>query len=204
MWADYTNLRWELYETESDPTECNDLAVEHPDKLKELIAIWWTLAGQYHALPLENRNVIQVLGTERPQIAKPRSRYTYYPGGAEVPESVAPNIRNRSYTIAVEVDIQTPDASGVLFSHGSRFGGHALYVKDGKLKYVYNFVGLSEQVVEAAGAIRTGHAVVSASFDREGQSMPPEGTLTLHMARTKWERAGSRPSPVSSQSPERG
>ena len=54
---------------------------------------------------------------------------------------MAPNIRNRSYTIAAEVEIDSDDASGVLFSQGSRFGGHALYVRDGKLKYVYNFVG---------------------------------------------------------------
>jgi arylsulfatase A-like enzyme len=185
MWADYANLRWELYETDSDPTECRDLAAEHPDQLKELVAMWWTLAGQYQALPLENRNAVQVLGTGRPQISKPRNRYIYYPGCAEVPESVAPNIRNRSYTIAVEVDIQTTDAGGVLFAHGSRFGGHALYIKDGKLKYVYNFVGLSEQVVESDQAVTTGRAVLSASFEREGGSMPAEGTLALHNGETK-------------------
>ena len=64
-----------------------------------------------------------------------------------MPESVAPNIRNRSYTIAVEVTIDTEEAGGVLFAHGSRFGGHALYIKDRKLKYVYNWVGLEEQIV---------------------------------------------------------
>ena len=40
-------------------------------------------------------------------------------------------------------------AGGVLFAHGSRFGGHALYIKDRKLKYVYNFAGL----------VRAGHRV---------------------------------------------
>jgi arylsulfatase A-like enzyme len=181
MWADYANLRWELYDTDSDPTECQDLAAEHPDKLNELTALWWTLAGQYGALPLENRDVIQILATERPQIAKPRNRYVYYPGCAEVPESVAPNTRNRSYTIAVEAEIQTPDAGGVLFAHGSRFGGHALYIKDGKLKYVYNFVGLQEQIVESTESISSGHAVFSASFERQGDTMPAQGTLTLHI-----------------------
>ena len=147
--------------------------------------MWWTLAGQYRALPLENRDALQILLTERPQISKPRNRYICYPGGAEVPESVAPNIRNRSYSIAVEVDIQTPDASGVLFSHGSRFGGHALYIKDRKLKYVYNFVGLQEQVIESTQPIPTGHAVLSASFERAGDSVPAEGTLTLHVGETR-------------------
>jgi hypothetical protein len=40
----------------------------------------------------------------------------YYPGTAEVPESVAPNIRNRSYTVAVEVTLDTGEAQGVLFA----------------------------------------------------------------------------------------
>jgi len=105
--------------------------------LQELIQLWWAHAGQYNALPLENRNAIEILTTDRPQLTKPRNRYVYYPGIAEVPESVAPNIRNRSYTVGVEVTIDSPDAAGVLFADGSRFGGHALYVKDGKLKYVY-------------------------------------------------------------------
>jgi len=136
MWADYAGQIWELFDTTTDPTECHDLAEQHPDKLRELVNLWWVEAGKYNALPLENRGVVEILGTERPQIAKQRSRYLYYPGTAEVPESVAPNIRNRSYTVAVEVDVESADASGVLFSHGARFGGHALYVKDGKLKYV--------------------------------------------------------------------
>jgi arylsulfatase len=94
---------------------------------------------------------------------------------------VAPNIRNRSYSVAVELTTDTEDARGVLFAHGARFGGHALYVKDRKLKYVYNFVGDEEQIVESAEPLPTGHVIVSASFEREGDSMPAEGTLTLHM-----------------------
>ena len=98
-----------------------------------------------------------------------------------MPEAAAPNIRNRSYTIAAEVNVETTDASGVLFSQGSRFGGHALYVKDSKLKYVYNFVGELLQVIESDQPIPTGHVVLSATFETEGGSMPTEGTLTLHI-----------------------
>jgi arylsulfatase len=180
-WAEYERQRWELFDTESDPSECRDLAAENPDKVQELIGLWWQEAGRYQALPLENRNAVEILTTERPQLSKPRDRYVYYPGGSEIPESVAPNIRNRSYTVAVEVTIDTPEASGVLFAQGSRFGGHALYIKDRKLKYVYNWVGLVEQVVESDELVPTGHVVLSATFDREGDSMPAEGTLTLHI-----------------------
>jgi hypothetical protein len=123
------------------------------------------------------------------RLTKPRNRYVYYPGCAEVPESVAPNIRNRSYTVAVEVTLDTEDASGVLFAHGARFGGHALYIKDRKLKYVYNFVGDHEQIIESAEPLPAGHLIVSASFEREGDSMPAEGTLTLHAGKREVDPA---------------
>jgi arylsulfatase len=180
-WGDFHQQRWELFDTEADPSECHDLADDHPVKLQELIALWWTEAGTYHALPLESRGAVEILGTERPQLSKPRNRYVYTPGGAEVPESVAPNIRNRSYTIAAEMEIDTPDAGGVIFSQGSRFGGHALYVKDGKLKYVYNWIGERMQIIESDAAIPTGHVVLSASFDKQGESMPTQGTLCLYI-----------------------
>ena len=51
--------------------------------------------------------------------------------------------------MAAWLDIPGPGASGVLFAQGSAFGGHALYVKDNRLRYVYNFVGMLEQQVIA-------------------------------------------------------
>jgi arylsulfatase A-like enzyme len=180
-WGDFHQQRWELFDTESDPSECHDLSAEQPVKLQELIALWWAEAGRYQALPLESRGAVEILTTARPEISKPRTRYLYYRGGAEVPESAAPNIRNRSYTIAAEMEIETPEAGGVIFSQGSRFGGHALYVRDGKLKYVYNWIGELVQVVESDVAIPTGHVVLSASFEREGTGMPTQGALSLHI-----------------------
>jgi arylsulfatase len=180
-WGDFHRQTWELFDTDADPSECDDLSEQHPDMLQKLIALWWTEAGKLQALPLESRDAIVILGTERPQLSKPRTRYTYFPGGAEVPESVSPNIRNRSYTIAAEVEIETLEAGGVLFSQGSRFGGHALYVEDGKLKYVYNWVGERIQTIEAEEPIPTGHVVLSATFEKENEGLPSEGTLTLHV-----------------------
>jgi arylsulfatase A-like enzyme len=180
-WADFATQRWELFNTEADPSECHDLAEHKPEKLQELVALWWAEAGRYNALPLESRDALQVLGVERPQLSKPRDRYVYYPGCAEVPESAAVNIRNRSYAISAEVTIDTPDAAGVLFAHGARFGGHALYIKDGKLKYVYGWVGEFEQIVESDKSVPTGDCVLSASFAKEGDGMPTEGTLSLYI-----------------------
>jgi len=181
-WGHFDEDRWELYNTDEDPTELHDLAAEHPVKLREMVNHWFHLAGMYQGLPLEDRTPVELLSAgadNRPSGTRRRDRYVYYPDAAEVPESAAANIRNRSYSIAVDVDVDSPDAGGVLFSHGSRFGGHALYVKDRKPKYVYNFVGSMQQVVESSKELPTGKAVVGVSFERNGDTMPTTGTLSL-------------------------
>jgi len=72
---------------------------------------------------------------ERPTTEAPRERYVYYPGTAPVPEGVAVNVRGRNYKIIADVEV-TDSTEGVIFAHGSRFGGHSLFIKDGKLHYV--------------------------------------------------------------------
>ena len=59
-----------------------------------------------------------------------------------MPEGVAVNARGRSYKILADVEITDPNCSGVIFAHGSRFGGHSLFIKDKRLHYVYNFLGI--------------------------------------------------------------
>jgi arylsulfatase A-like enzyme len=185
-WANFEHDRWELFNTDEDPTEMDDLASEHPAKLQEMINLWFHEAGRFHGLPVEDRTAVEVLADPtRPQMVPPRDRYVYYPDAAEVPESAAVSIRNRSYAIAAEVDVQSANAQGVLFSHGARFGGHTLYVKDRKLKYVYNFVGSNEQMIDSTKEIPTGKVILSAVFEREGDSMPTTGTLSLFVGDEK-------------------
>src|SRR5208337_4751369 len=113
-------------------------------------------AGGNGAFPLDDRSPLEIILTPRPQLASPRERYAYFPDTAEVPEAQAVNIRNRSYSIGALVDIPAPGAEGVLFAHGSRFGGHALYVKDNRLHYVNNFVGMMEQKIDGTRDVSTG------------------------------------------------
>jgi arylsulfatase len=83
--------------------------------------------------------------------------------------------------IGALVDIPAPGAQGILFAMGSRFGGHALYVKDNRLHYVNSFVGSEEQLIVGSEDIPTGtDLILSASFEKEGQEpAATTGTLTL-------------------------
>ena len=76
----------------------------------------------------------------------------------------------------------------MLFAHGSRFGGHSLYVKDNRLHYVNNYIGMLEQKIVATADLPTGtNLILSASFDKTGNddSGAATGTLSLWHADTK-------------------
>jgi arylsulfatase A-like enzyme len=181
-WSHFNDDTWELYHTDVDRSELHDLAAEQPGKLRELINLWFAEAGANGAFPLDDRTALEVLNTPRPQLTSPRDRYVYYPDAADVPEAQAVNIHNRSYSIGAQVDIPGPGAQGVIFAHGARFGGHALYVKDNRLHYVYNFVGVMEQKVDATEDLPTGeNLILSASFDKDGEDPPGVATGMLSL-----------------------
>ncbi|MFI1461914.1 sulfatase-like hydrolase/transferase [Nocardia carnea] len=160
--------RWELYHVDRDRAEAHDLSGEYPEKLNELIAAWFEEAERNDALPLDDRTALELLTLERPLAEPPRDRYVYYPDTAPVPEAVAVDIRGRSYKIVADVSL-TGNAEGVLFAHGSRFGGHALFILEGRLYYVYNFLGIQpEQVLVSPEPLPAGPLTVGFEFTREG------------------------------------
>jgi arylsulfatase len=175
---------WELYHVDADPAEAHDLAKENPEKLKQLITDWFEEANKNFVLPLDDRTAVQQLGIERPSEEPPRERYVYYPDTAPVPESVAANIRNRSYKILADVEITDPDASGIILTEGSRFGGHSLFLKDKKLHYVYNFLGIKpEQELVSPETLTPGKYTLGVEFTREkaGPNGESLGTAKLYV-----------------------
>ena len=182
--SDFENDVWELYDLENDRSESNDLAATHPEKLQELVATWFEEAEKNLVLPLDDRSAAEILGIERPTQEPLRDRYVYYPDTAPVPEGVAVNVRGRSFKILANVEIVNPDASGVIFAHGSRFGGHSLFLKDRKLYYVYNFLGIRpEQVFESSRELEPGKYTLGMEFSREGNGEYNEsiGTTRLYI-----------------------
>jgi arylsulfatase A-like enzyme len=183
-WGKFEQDVWELYDLRSDRSQMHDVAAEHPDRLEELKGLWFYYAGIYKGLPLDDRTPLEIISSPRPQPSEPRGRYIYYPGAADVPESVAVNIRRRSFTIAAGLSIDTPEAEGVLFAHGGVGGGHSLYVKGGRLHYVYNWLGERVQTISAPDPLPTGHHVLTAEFAKTGEDPATgsaTGTLTLYV-----------------------
>jgi arylsulfatase len=79
---------------------------------------------------------------------------------------VAANIRGRSYKILADITL-TSDSAGVIFAHGSRFGGHTLFIKNRRLHYVYNFLGIKPEQKFVSKELAPGKHVVGMTFVRE-------------------------------------
>ena len=147
-----------------------DVAAEHPDVMRDLIARWWAEAERYKVLPLDG-SVQTRLATERPQTSKPRDRFVYYPGGSVVPAFAAPMIYNRPYSIEADVDIPAGGAEGVLVAQGGDAGGYTFYVKDGQLCFLYNYVGLDHFEVQGGnGGLGEGRAHAALRVRADGRA----------------------------------
>jgi arylsulfatase A-like enzyme len=184
---DFENDTWQLFHTDEDRAEARDLADQHPEKVKELVDLWFEEAERNHVLPL---NDMAVVGADLPKFLEmefripvpPSGQYTYYPGTTAVPERSAANVHAVSYKALAEVEL-TEDAEGVIFAQGSRFGGHALYVKDGRLVYAYNFLGIPPETQVVAPLPAAGRHIVGVEFTKErmGEHHESHGPLKLYV-----------------------
>jgi arylsulfatase len=175
---------WQLFHTDEDRAEQDDLAEQHPDKLEELKALWLEEAKANNVLPLNDMGPHELTssGLIYRVPVPPSGQYTYYPGTSPVPEQLAAGTHNRSFKILAEVDF-TGDSEGVIVAQGSRFGGYSLFVKDGTLTYVFNFLGIPPEQHLSAPAPRSGRHVVGVEFtkERNAETFEPIGTMKLHI-----------------------
>jgi len=174
--------KWELYHVDVDRSESHDLAKENPEKLEALKKLWLEEAKKNFALPQDDRTAIQLLTAERPKEEEEKDIYTYYPHASSIPEAVAVNIRGKSYKVFANIEM-TVNTSGVIFAQGSRFGGHSLFIKDRKLYYVSNFLGIKPEQVLVSGVLTPGKYTLGVEFIKEktGEHGESIGTAKLYV-----------------------
>ena len=117
------DFKWELYDVTKDFSEANDLAAKEPKRLKELQELFWIEAAKYNVLPLDNSKIERMDVANRPSLTEGRNLFTYYPRMVRIPEGSAPDLKNKSFKVAADVEIPTDGAEGVLVTQGGRFNG---------------------------------------------------------------------------------
>ena len=172
---------WELYDGNSDFSQARNLAVEHPDKLRELQRLWLIEATKYNVLPMDDRTSerFEPSMAGRPTLIRGKSQL-FFPGMGRLSENSVVSMKNRSFSVTAEVDVPAGGVEGVIIAQGGRFGGWAVFFKDGKAKFVYNTLGIHLFVTEADVGIPEGTHQVRMEFAYDGGGLGKGGDVTLY------------------------
>jgi arylsulfatase A-like enzyme len=174
---------WELYDTRTDFSLIKDLSAKHPEKLAELQALFMQEAEKNHVLPIDDRTVERVNAAiaGRPDLMAGRTSLTLAEGMTGMTENVFINIKNKSKTITAEVEVPEDGGNGAVIVQGGRFGGWALYVKDGVPGYDYNFLGLQRFTVAGTEKLKPGKSTIRFEFAYDGGGLAKGGMGTLYV-----------------------
>ena len=167
--------KWELYNLAEDYSQANDLAAKMPDKLREMQELFLVEAAKYQVFPLDN-DVLQRVLAPRPSYTAGRTEFTYSGELTGTPNSDAPNILARSYTITAEVEVPSGGGEGMIVTDGGRFGGYGLYLLKGKPVFTYNLLGLERFRWEGQQALAPGKHTLVFDFKYDGPGAGKGGT----------------------------
>jgi arylsulfatase len=169
----FENDNWELFNLEEDFSECNNVAERYPEKLTELIELWWSEAGKHGVLPLDDRTIELFGAAPRPGSPHARRRYEYFPPISHIPADASPLLAGRPFILTASVEI-TDSAEGVIYARGTHAVGQTLFIKGGVLNFDYNAHGNHTRVA-APVALDPGDHELGVRFDRVGK----QGQLTI-------------------------
>jgi arylsulfatase A-like enzyme len=172
---------WELYDTEKDWSQANDLSKQFPEKLHALQRLFLIEAAKYNVLPLDDRRAERVDPdlAGRPVLIKGKTQILFG-GMGRLLENCVVNIKNKSHAVTAEIVVPKSGAVGVIVAQGGIPGGWSLYAKDGKLKYCYNLAGVQYFFVESTSALPAGEHQVRMEFAYAGGGLAKGGTVTLY------------------------
>ena len=173
---------WELYDTNKDWSQANDLAKQMPEKLHELQRLWLIEATRYNVLPLDDR-VAERFNPDlagRPVLIKGKSQILFGSMGRLSENSVI-SIKNKSHSVTAMIEVPESGAEGVIIAQGGNIGGWSLYAKGGKLKYCYNLLGIHYFYVESKNVLPPGEHQVRMEFAYAGGGLGKGGTAALYV-----------------------
>ena len=171
---------WELYDTNKDWSQANDLSKQMPDKLRELQRLWLIEATRYNVLPIDDRTAEKMNPDTagRPILIKGNTQLLFG-GMGRLSENCTLNVKNKSHSVTAQIVVPASGAEGVIVAQGANIGGWSLYAKDGKLKYCYNVAGVNHYYAVSANKLPAGEHQVRMEFAYAGGGLGKGGKVTL-------------------------
>jgi arylsulfatase len=166
----------ELYNLDEDFTQSNNIADQHPDKVKELKELFIAEAKKYQVFPLD-ASVATRLVAPRPNITAGRSEFVYTMPMVGLPQGDSPLLLNTSYTITADIEVPEGGAEGMILTSGGRFAGYGFYLLEGRPVFLWNLVNLKRVKWEGPEALTPGRHTLAFDFKYDGLGV---GTLAFN------------------------
>jgi len=170
---DYDKEVWELFHLDKDVSETNNLAEAEPERLEEMISMWWDEAEKYGVLPLDDRTLELFRSSVGKGSPHANRTYIYRHPISHMPAGVAANMGNRSFVIEADIE-RNKNENGVLLAIGGSNVGLSLFIKDARLMFDYN-IFYDHKIVESEVTVPEGKSKVGIYFERDD----PGGEATL-------------------------
>jgi arylsulfatase len=170
------NQTFQLFNLKRNFNQTDDIAAQHPQKVKEMRAQFLAEAKKYNVLPLDASVAARVIAP-RPNITAGRSEFVYTRPMVGLPQGDSPLLLNTSYTISADIEVPQGGAEGMMLTSGGRFGGYGFYLLKGKPVFVWNMVDLERLKWEGTEALAPGRHTVEFDFKYEGIGV---GTLRFN------------------------
>ena len=170
------NVTWELYDLNKDFSQCDDIAAQHPEKVKEMKAVFMQEARKYGVLPMDASVAARIVAP-RPNITAGRNQFVYTRPMTGLPQGDSPSLLNSSYTITAEIDVPQGGGEGMILTSGGRFAGYGFYLLDGKPVFLWNLIDLERLKWQGPEALSPGQHTLEFAFTYDGLGT---GTLAFN------------------------
>jgi arylsulfatase len=167
--TDFDTEPWELFDLTADPSECHDLADTKPDRLVELIDLWWQEAETHGVLPLDERRLeLFIPHLDDHSVHRTDRRYTYRPPMTPIPTRTAASLTDSVVDITARVTSAVGD-EGVLLATGNENSGCSLFVQNQRFVVDYNAFG-DHTVVESSIEVPADDCTLAVHLERDGSA----------------------------------
>ena len=161
------NQTFQLYNLNTDWNQTSDIAAEHPEKVKNMRAMFLEEAKKYQVLPL-NASVGARVAAQRPSLTAGRKELVYTRPMTGLPQGDAPYLLDTSYTVKADITVPEGGAEGMIVTSGGRFAGWGFYLLKGKPVFLWNLLDLKREKWEAPEALSPGRHILEFDFKYDG------------------------------------
>lgn len=152
---------WELYHVANDYSEYHNVADQYPEKVKELERLWFIEASAAGVFPMLNGTLYgskEEAANLIRHVAK-NERFEVYKNVIEpvdILRTFFSELNNKSHVVSADIQRESREQGGVIFSLGNAFAGYSLYVIQNRLKFTYNLGGIEFYSIESKEELPVG------------------------------------------------